>query len=1000
LYKFIFHITFVLGILLSGGNCIAQEKIFRNLKVYSQKQGFNSSNVHKIIQDKFGFLWIATQEGLNRFDGSDFTQYNKGLSPKRALLAKDIRDLIADTIHNIIWAICNEGGVNGIDVITGDVRYAIFYPDRSQIDRWRTCAVSRKEKIYIGNTLGMDVFNTATKQFEQVQPFKIPIDTTTAVRSINIDGEGNLWIGLRPHGLLIYDPARQATIGWMSAKTFNSQNSKNFWPKCIIFSNDSVCWLGTTFGLYKIAFDEKYNCQVSLVKSATGKSIGGEVNHIVVTGNELIIPHAGLARFSLSGQTLQEIHPVGKDFAHWLNDINYVFEDHEQNIWLGCMQGLAIMKNQPVPFVPVRNNGENKLGHVYAVCPISETQTLIGTDDGLILMSGGEFRTIYNKGRIQNLFRLTGNIIVVSGRTGVQIFTNHKLLPIDRVLPEFRDFASWQFNSIGHFDDTLAIIGTESFAGILLWNKKMHTVTSIRKSRELDNHSLSTDVVNTVYVDSKGQAIILSDYSLTVFDRKKRIFRPITYKDETTGLPMGIFFDMTETKDNYWVNVYGVGLLKLNKDFSKERIFGLGHGLSNTGVYEIFNYKDSLLLLTSNIGLTVFEIRTGKSKRYYEEDGLQNNTFEEACGDTLNGIFYTGGSNGFVTINPVLLESKVSVPSVYFNGLTLHKADLLLKDTSNLIAEAYEIANDVLQVTIYLTSMNFDDPDRITYAYRILEKDDEWISAGSSNSIPLVRMAPGKYHIEVKASNKDGVWSEPKQLKLTFLPKWFETTSFKLLVVFAVAALIYLAYRYRKMQLKKQHEIRKGIATDLHDNLGSTLNSVKIFANLAASGVQSEMHLRHVVDSIKLATTNLRDMLWVLDDSMDTIEDFVTRLNQYAVPVCAAVHIGINVKAEFDAQKKQLTKEEKQNLFLICKEAINNSIKYSQASRINVLIGNNGNKAVIAIEDDGVGFSMGQTVQGYGLKNMHYRARQVKYKVEINSEEGKGTSIKVVPYNQ
>jgi signal transduction histidine kinase len=234
-------------------------------------------------------------------------------------------------------------------------------------------------------------------------------------------------------------------------------------------------------------------------------------------------------------------------------------------------------------------------------------------------------------------------------------------------------------------------------------------------------------------------------------------------------------------------------------------------------------------------------------------------------------------------------------------------------------------------------------------------------------------------------------------LILEFLPKWYQTWWFKLLVFLTTAGIIYSFYRYRIRQIEKQHTIRKNIATDLHDDLGSTLNSVKVFTNLAISGVKQEESLQQVKDNLTEATMSLRDMIWVLDDSLDTVDELITRFKQFAIPVAAASNIEAIIKADSDVNNRTLTKEEKRNLFLICKEAINNSIKYSGATQIDVAITASGKKIQIIVADNGKGFNVDEVKKGYGLKNMQYRAGQIKFKVVLQSAPDRGTQTHILP---
>ena len=138
-------------------------------------------------------------------------------------------------------------------------------------------------------------------------------------------------------------------------------------------------------------------------------------------------------------------------------------------------------------------------------------------------------------------------------------------------------------------------------------------------------------------------------------------------------------------------------------------------------------------------------------------------------------------------------------------------------------------------------------------------------------------------------------------------------------------------------------------------------------------------------------------MIWVLDDSLDTVDELITRLKQYAFPVAAASNIEAIVKAENEINNRKLTKEEKRNLFLVCKEAFNNSIKYAEATQIIIAITASGKKIQIVIKDNGKGFNENEIKKGYGLENMQYRAAQIKYKLLLQSSPGNGTHIIIQP---
>lgn len=199
---------------------------------------------------------------------------------------------------------------------------------------------------------------------------------------------------------------------------------------------------------------------------------------------------------------------------------------------------------------------------------------------------------------------------------------------------------------------------------------------------------------------------------------------------------------------------------------------------------------------------------------------------------------------------------------------------------------------------------------------------------------------------------------------------------------------IYGLYRTRINQIKKEHKIRSKLASDLHDDLGGTLNSVKIFTNLALMESEKETHLQRIKQSTQEAISGLRDIMWVMDDKKDTLADLVSRISQFGVPLFESTHMQFKQEVSEDALNYRVGSEEKRNLYMIIKEAINNSVKHSGASDLFLSISLTKGKPTITVRDDGRGFDNATFFEGSGLKNMKMRAAQIHYELDIKSDPG------------
>ena len=179
------------------GKLFAQETVYKNTLIYSQRDGLSSPNIHKIIQDKYKFIWIATQDGLNRFDGYEFIKYNLGLLAGKQLYSADVRDIVLDESGNLIWVINNNGGVNGIDLLTGKTVFSIPYNTELAQTKWRICATALQNKIFIATSNGLEVFDCAKKTFLKIAALQnSDLLANADIRWIDNDPAGNLIVAV------------------------------------------------------------------------------------------------------------------------------------------------------------------------------------------------------------------------------------------------------------------------------------------------------------------------------------------------------------------------------------------------------------------------------------------------------------------------------------------------------------------------------------------------------------------------------------------------------------------------------------------------------------------------------------------------------------------------------------------------------------------------------------------------------------------------------------
>lgn len=990
----------VLLILATCGVVYGQSRDTVIVRKFTQKDGLSSYNIRKIIQDRWGFMWIATQEGISRFDGKSFSNYSRNGPPGRRLCGSDIKEIIEDTARNQIWVSASQTGINSISTVSGAVEKTIYLPDLGP-EGYNLSMLKCGDELWIGTSTGLRIFNCVKNKFETPPPVpqKQTHGTEYAARSLQQDEYGNVWVCYGGYGIVIYQPSSGSILKTIQLAELNDRKGMNEIriPKFVSLKKGELLF-ATSQGLRKISYTNDYRAIVDDSPCNSLPVLNYENIDCITqeTRNSLLVSgYNNLYRFDYSLNKHQTMEEATRPYeTGWLSSVLCIFKDRDGNIWLGCQEGLGYINRAKTPFKPYNYNPVSavKLDHVFAVSPVGET-FLAGLRKGLAVISQLNNQYIrYDTGHLyQHVFTDQAGLTHLSRPDGLFIFKNHSIFSIDKHYPEFLSYATYSINSHIFVNDSLTILGTENNKGILLWNPIKHWVKSI--NAESSPPRLASSIVNNIFRDRQGRLWVLSDNVITILSADLRTAKKLELHETATGLFYKLFFDMCEAAGSYWIASYGSGILQVDTNYQVKKVFNTENGLSNDGVYQVYSSPDNHLLVTSNNGLSRIDLATGKISRYYVSDGLHSNAFEEVSGTMKDGKIYAGGVNGFTVIDPANFSLNPTPPRLYFTGIEMKTANGKIYDTTNLLMRFNAVPNNIFQTTIHFAGLNYSNPERTEYAYRILEQGGDWIRLGTQNFLQPIGLGPGTYTLQVKAANEDGVESPPIQLQLYFQPKWFQTWWFRSLVLAALTAFVYGLYRFRVNQIKREERLRRRLASDLHDDLGSTMNSVKIYTSLAIMEDGHSKYLQKIKDGTQDVIAGIRDVVWILDDKRDTVEQLVERINQFAYPLCEAAQIAFVKKVDLDKHNTVLEKEEKRNLYMILKEAINNSIKYAGCKTITLTVATRKTKMFLRIADDGRGFELEKLNRGNGLNNIERRSQEIGYEVSIKSSPSAGTAI-------
>jgi signal transduction histidine kinase/ligand-binding sensor domain-containing protein len=965
------------------------------LTKYTQNEGLSSYFVTKILKDSYGFMWIGTQEGLSLFDGRNFHTFSRQAKEKNRLGGSFVSEIIEDKKRGLLWVNTTYGDVCAIDLNTRTVTRRIT-KDRDKAaltGKWVRAIALRGDILWLGGLGVLSAYDLQKGEFISTDFLQRtgmnPGDVNIA--KLTFDNKGRLWIFSDGFGVCVLDSTYRQAETIRSLNNGRPEKTKlRFWD---LTFRRQLMYVATSWGLR--VFDTG-KTSLNYIRNTSGSIADtSEIYSLSFSADRLF--------FSTPNQFYSYDLPSGTTRAYrdqdteedWLALTYQVLCDTiTQQIWAGTQSGLAMFEDQRTPFNSFSKSTASRtmIKHAYSLLPL-DNYVYCGDENGLFYVNTltKEIEKIDNGSSNLLLFRDNEGVVFLSNKSGFHTINGKKIQPAHISFPVLKPLEEDHFSCALQYNDSLVLFGSVIQKGLTVWNKR--SASLLRYHNDSMPYLINKlSIINNLY-KSSNSVLILTEFGIISFHPLTGQSKTYSIKNERTGEVLSNLMDICETADSYWIGTYGNGLVQTDKNFRIKKIISTTEGLSNNCVYKIFSYQNAIIA-TTNFGLNIVNATTSGVQTYFQSDGLHSSSFEQVCGYQYRGKIYAGGVNGFTIIDPTLLFSNPRAPDLYLNKITI-QTSRNITDTFNLALKELTIPNNVLQVDISLSGLNYNNPLRTTYSYKRSGDDDKWTELGTQNFISLIAMPPGRHTLVFRSANEAGVYSERQvSLSLVYLPKWYQHFLFKIFIALLVAAILYALYRNRLAQLKKQQQIRKDIASDLHDDIGSILNSVKIYTHLAKREPDAN-HLDKIEDSLAQATLGLRDMLWVLDDSGDTVYGLMERIKKYAMPVCHAKGIEFE-SVTADASGKMLTKAEKRNLLLIAKEAINNSIKYSDCHRIQVELKQSANKTALIIKDDGKGFDESIANGGNGLKNIQYRAQQIKAVAKIRSSKGEGTVVEMV----
>jgi ligand-binding sensor domain-containing protein/signal transduction histidine kinase len=998
-----------------AGSAAAQNLTFRTL---SAQQGLSENTVYAVAQDRHGFLWMGTQDGLNRYDGASFRIFHSDPQAEGALGSSFIQALSAGKTGGM-WVATGGGGLAFYDPLTERFRsYGMGQgPGSLANDFVWSVLCDRQGRVWAGTDGGLNLLDPKTGRF---QLFRHAPSISTSVRAntiraISQTSDGRVWVGTGEGRISSVDVAGgrlEPLANWSPGNPIRSLAST------------------PTGGLWA-ASDKAGLCFIDLVRNQRthfhhepqrpGSLPTNDVNAVFVDQQERVWvgTQLGLCRYDAAVNyftTWQ--HQPNAQHSLPTNKVVSLYQDHSGLLWAGTDQGVVSFEPGANAFtqpVPVRFTGP-----VWAIAQDAANRLWIGTEsNGLLCHDPATGRVSTYRATANDPQALPEDFIraLLPDRTGrLWVGTKSRgLAYLDPATGRFRRFRHNPADPTSLSDDNVRCVyedrqgriwvGTEGGLNLI---DPVSGRCAVYRHDPRDPLSISSPYIRCVFQDSKGRLWVgVGGGGLSQFDSRTghcRTFR--ADRTDPQSLSSGYVRCMLEDKQGrLWLGTEGGGLACLvDAEKGHFRVYREPQGLPNNVIYGMVADAQDNLWMATNKGIARLTPSTGRFRTYDMRDGLpQDEHNAGAYWRGRDGRLFFGGGNGIVAFQPSAVRFNAVPPPVVLTGFRKFNRWATL-DTSITASRQLTIAPRENFFSIEFAALNYRLSDKNRFAYKLENFNEKWIDAGSQRQATYTNLDPGTYTFRVRAANNDGVWNNVgASLRLIVEPPWYQTWWFRILASWLVFGLLFLAYRVRVSQLLALERVRHNIARDLHDDMGSTLSSISILSQLArthqqrGNAEQSSQLLDQIGDSSRRMLDSMDDIVWAINPAHDSMESVTSRMRSFASDVLEARGIDFIFKVAPEVTEHRLPMRARREFFLLFKEAVNNLAKYSRAEFASIKLDYDNRCLVLRVEDDGVGFDPQAPAQGggNGMTNMRSRAAAIKAKLTIDTAPGEGTRMEL-----
>lgn len=1003
------RITVILILLLAVENPAAFSQYYNlSFRNYSSSNGLSQSEVECAFQDRQGFLWIGTRYGLTRYDGKQFKTYFHHVDDPTSIGENFIIDIAQDKAGYLWMAIFNSG-ISRLNTLNN--KFENFRPVEGKNSilskKVNSLLIDSLGNIWAGTREGLSIYDPVKNFFTNIK--MIGSDTRQLpISCMEKDHKGNVWIGADED--LYYSNGDPSDI--RRIRTSQKTGKINSFQ----FDNTGKGWIATNTGLFYFLnngldsivllrpdfFSEK--------EEVEDVEYDGKGNLWVATkknGLKIYFPSTGFV------DILREDFSSSRGLMS--NRLFDLYHDFRGGMWIAGENGLQSFHDAAQRFniYAGLSNISNRLrgSTIYGIYEKNEV-ILLATSGGIIAYNRvrNRFYPIVSDYELNNA-SVRFRYIHEEGENKWWVTSDYGMFELVKINNQFH------LNRLSGFPASFTQLGLRLYlkkdkdiwlattdSGLTRYNIETKKITNFRHNPN-DPYSLQEDRVNIIEFDKEGNLVVGHDDGFSILQKGSEKFENYAYQNgKKNTISDRYVYDLFDDGNSIWIATYGGGMNIFDKKTKNIRYLTTKDGLCNDAIYTIVPQNDSVLWLGTNKGLSKLNTKTLGFDNYEMDDGIPSNEFNMLSKFLdQEGEIFMGTINGVISFKPANIMENMLQPKVYLSKI--RKNGMYLDDSLTAVVNRDKMFTTKYQEDVFLefSPLTFYGNSQTSLMYRIREKGAEWITGESGNLLPLVKTEPGIYTIDIVLRNESGMGNSPLwTLNFVVQPPIWMTLGFRLTAsalllligLFSVRTYTRIRLERQKSQFLRQQAVeqeRSRISAELHDDIGGGLTAIRLMSEMNLeknTDPSSRSYLEKISESSNELIQKMNEIVWALNINNDNLQSLISYTRQYAVSYLDDLGIRCNVDITDEIPDAIVTGNNRRSVFLMVKEALNNIVKHSDASCVDIKFEVN-SKLHICVHDNGKGFSTPfQNGHGNGLANMQRRIQKLRGEMQIVNENG------------